>query len=239
MQVTIDHLTKRFGSTTAVNDLSLTMEDGTLTALLGPSGCGKSTILNMLSGILPVTEGKILFDGKDVTDLPPEKRNVGLVFQNYALYPHMTVLENICFPLEIKRVPKKQRIARAMELADLVRIGDFLKRKPGELSGGQQQRVSIARALMKDAAILILDDSVSAVDTATEKVILDNLRTTRRGKTTILIAHRISTVENMDKILFLDEGRLLDMGTHEELLSRCKAYANMVALQKLEEKKED
>ena len=92
MQVTIDHLTKRFGSTTAVNDLSLTMEDGTLTALLGPSGCGKSTILNMLSGILPVTEGKILFDGKDVTDLPPEKRNVGLVFQNYALYPHMTVL---------------------------------------------------------------------------------------------------------------------------------------------------
>ena len=132
MQVTIDHLTKRFGSTTAVNDLSLTMEDGTLTALLGPSGCGKSTILNMLSGILPVTEGKILFDGKDVTDLPPEKRNVGLVFQNYALYPHMTVLENICFPLEIKRVPKKQRIARAMELADLVRIGDFLKRKPGQ-----------------------------------------------------------------------------------------------------------
>ena len=114
MQVTIDHLTKRFGSTTAVNDLSLTMEDGTLTALLGPSGCGKSTILNMLSGILPVTEGKILFDGKDVTDLPPEKRNVGLVFQNYALYPHMTVLENICFPLEIKRVPKKQRIARAL-----------------------------------------------------------------------------------------------------------------------------
>lgn len=110
MQVTIDHLTKRFGSTTAVNDLSLTMEDGTLTALLGPSGCGKSTILNMLSGILPVTEGKILFDGKDVTDLPPEKRNVGLVFQNYALYPHMTVLENICFPLEIKRVPKNSAL---------------------------------------------------------------------------------------------------------------------------------
>ena len=158
MQVTIDHLTKRFGSTTAVNDLSLTMEDGTLTALLGPSGCGKSTILNMLSGILPVTEGKILFDGKDVTDLPPEKRNVGLVFQNYALYPHMTVLENICFPLEIKRVPKKQRIARAMELADLVRIGDFLKRKPGELSGGQQQRVAIARALAKEPALLLLDE---------------------------------------------------------------------------------
>ena len=149
MKITLEHLTKKYGSAVAVNDLSVTIESGKLIALLGPSGCGKSTILNMLSGILPATEGRILFDDRDVTNLPPEKRNVGLVFQNYALYPHMTVLENICFPLEIKRVPKKQRIERARELAELVRISELLQRKPSELSGGQQQRVAIARAALQ------------------------------------------------------------------------------------------
>ena len=113
MKVTLEHVTKRFGETLAVNDLSATIESGKLIALLGPSGCGKSTILNMLSGILPVSGGRIFFEDRDVTDLSPEKRNVGLVFQNYALYPHMTVRENICFPLEIKRMPKKQRLERA------------------------------------------------------------------------------------------------------------------------------
>ena len=138
MKITVENLTKKFGNTTAVDNLSVTMESGKMIALLGPSGCGKTTILNMLSGILPATSGKIFFDDQDVTALPPEKRNIGLVFQNYALYPHMTVLENICFPLEIKKVPKKQRIAKAKELAELVRISEYLDRKPAELSGGQQ-----------------------------------------------------------------------------------------------------
>ena len=127
MKITIENLTKKFGDTTAVDDLSVTLESGKLIALLGPSGCGKSTILNMLSGILPVTSGKIFFDERDVTALSPDKRNIGLVFQNYALYPHMTVLENICFPLEIKKMPKKQRVERAKELAELVRISEYLK----------------------------------------------------------------------------------------------------------------
>ena len=164
MQVTIEHLTKRFGETIAVNDLSVTLGDGRLVALLGPSGCGKTTILNMLSGILPATEGRILFDGRDVTALPPEKRNVGLVFQNYALYPHMTALENICFPLEIKKMPKKQRLERAAQLAQLVRISELLYRKPSELSGGQQQRVAIARALAKEPQLLLLDEPLSNLD---------------------------------------------------------------------------
>ena len=164
MKITIDNLTKKFGNTVAVDNLSITMESGKMIALLGPSGCGKSTILNMLSGILPATSGKILFDDQDVTKLPPEKRNIGLVFQNYALYPHMTVLDNICFPLEIKKVPKKERIARAKELAELVRISDLLSRKPGELSGGQQQRVAIARALAKEPQLLLLDEPLSNLD---------------------------------------------------------------------------
>ena len=220
MQVTIDHLTKRFGSTTAVNDLSLTMEDGTLTALLGPSGCGKSTILNMLSGILPVTEGKILFDGKDVTDLPPEKRNVGLVFQNYALYPHMTVLENICFPLEIKRVPKKQRIARAMELADLVRIGDFLKRKPGELSGGQQQRVAIARALAKEPALLLLDEPLSNLDAKLRVEMREEILRIQRASrvTTVFVTHDLGAVARVaDRVAVMYAGKIVELGTAEDI----------------------
>ena len=164
MQIKLEHLTKRFGDTVAVNDLSITLESGKLIALLGPSGCGKTTTLNMISGILPVSGGSIFFDDRDVTSLPPEKRGIGLVFQNYALYPHMTVLQNICFPMEIQRIPKKERIRRAEELAEMVHITPYLKRKPAELSGGQQQRVAIARALSKRPDVLLLDEPLSNLD---------------------------------------------------------------------------
>ena len=149
MKVTLNGLTKEYGETTAVSGLSITLADGQLTALLGPSGCGKSTTLYMLAGITPVTRGQILFDGQDVTNEKPEGRGIGLVFQNYALYPHMTVLENICFPLEIQRVKKAERVERARSIARQVRIDKLLSRRPAELSGGQQQRVAIARALVK------------------------------------------------------------------------------------------
>ena len=122
MQVKLKDITKKFGSFTAVNTFSVTLEDGEMICLLGPSGCGKSTILNMLSGILPVTSGEIWFDDDNVTKEPPEERGIGLVFQNYALYPHMTVLENICFPLEIKKVPKAERIERATAMAKIVHV---------------------------------------------------------------------------------------------------------------------
>ena len=161
MKVRVEGLTKRYNDVTAVDNLTAEFESGKLIALLGPSGCGKTTMLNMLSGILPVSEGKIYFDDVDVTDLPPEKREVGLVFQNYALYPHMTVLENICFPLKIKKVKKKERIEKAIKYAKMVHIDDYLDRKPKELSGGQQQRVAIARALVKDPKLLLLDEPLS------------------------------------------------------------------------------
>ena len=164
MKVTIQNLTKRFSDMTAVNTFNAVIESGELIALLGPSGCGKSTMLNMISGILPVTEGKIFFGEEDVTDLSPEKRGIGLVFQNYALYPHMTVLENIAFPLEIKKVPKAEREAKAKEMAKLVHVDMLLNRKPGQLSGGQQQRVAIARALIKNPRILLLDEPTNSLD---------------------------------------------------------------------------
>lgn len=211
MKVTIENLTKKFGDNIAVNNLSVTMESGKMIALLGPSGCGKSTILNMLSGILPVTSGRILFDDKDVTDLPPEKRNIGLVFQNYALYPHMTVLENICFPLEIKKIPKKARIARAKELAELVRIPDLLHRKPGELSGGQQQRVAIARALAKDPQLLLLDEPLSNLDAKLRVEMREEILRIQRASniTTVFVTHDQEEASSIsDEVILMKKGVL-------------------------------
>ncbi len=216
MQITIEHLTKRFGDTVAVNDLSVCMESGKLTALLGPSGCGKSTVLNMISGILPATEGKILFDGNDVTALPPEKRGVGLVFQNYALYPHMTALQNICFPMEIKRVPKKERLERAHQLAEMVHITPYLGRKPAQLSGGQQQRVAIARALAKEPQVLLLDEPLSNLDAKLRVEMREEIRRIQReaGITTIFVTHDQEEASSIaDKVILLKEGVLQQQAT--------------------------
>ena len=220
MKITIENLTKKFGNTVAVDDLSITMESGKMIALLGPSGCGKTTILNMLSGILPATSGKILFDDQDVTKLPPEKRNIGLVFQNYALYPHMTVLENICFPLEIKKVPKKERIARAKELAELVRISDLLSRKPGELSGGQQQRVAIARALAKEPQVLLLDEPLSNLDAKLRVEMREEILRIQRASniTTVFVTHDQEEASYIaDEVILMKKGVLQQKGSSRAL----------------------
>lgn len=216
MQIRLENLTKNYGKTTAVNDLSVTIEDGHLVSLLGPSGCGKTTVLNMLSGIVPVTSGHIYFDGKDITQMPPEKRNVGLVFQNYSLYPHMTVLENICFPLEIKKIPKKQRIERAKVLADMVRISDLLERRPSELSGGQQQRVAIARALAKEPSILLLDEPLSNLDAKLRVEMREEiLRIQRRSQvTTVFVTHDQEEASSIsDEMVLLNHGVLQQQGS--------------------------
>ena len=223
MKITTEHLVKKFGAVTAVNDLSITIGDGKLVALLGPSGCGKSTILNMLSGILPVTEGKIYFDERDVTHLPPDKRNVGLVFQNYALYPHMTVLENICFPLEIKGVKKKERIARAKELAEMAKISDLLDRKPAALSGGQQQRVAIARALAKEPQVLLLDEPLSNLDAKLRVEMREEIRRIQRASniTTIFVTH-----DQEEASSIADEVVLLKLGVLQQQDSARGLYDN-------------
>lgn len=211
MQVRIKGLTKRFGDVIAVNNFNMTFEDGLLIALLGPSGCGKSTMLNMLAGILPVTDGKIYFDKEDVTDMPPQNRGVGLVFQNYALYPHMTVLENICFPLEIQKVPKKERIAQAIAMAKLVKIEDYLQRKPKELSGGQQQRVAIARALIKKPRLLLLDEPLSNLDARLRLEMREEIRRIQQETkvTTIFVTHdQEEAMSISDKIVLMKDGFL-------------------------------
>ena len=176
MNITLENLTKRFpargrkaqGEATAVEDLTFEIPDGMLVGLLGPSGCGKSTTLNMICGLETPTSGKIFFGEEDVTALAPELRGVGMVFQNYALYPHLTVMQNILFPLENlkgKERPSRQEMRRrALETAKLVQIEELLERKPRELSGGQQQRVAIARALVKMPRVLLLDEPLSNLD---------------------------------------------------------------------------
>lgn len=223
MRVEMKGISKHFGQTKAVNDFSVVLEDGSLVCLLGPSGCGKSTVLNMLSGILPVTGGTILFDEEDVTKLPPEQRGIGLVFQNYALYPHMTVLGNICFPLEIQKVPKEERIKRAHEIAKLVHIDKLLERKPKELSGGQQQRVAIARALVKKPRLLLLDEPLSNLDARLRLEMREEIRRIQLETkvTTIFVTHdQEEAMSISDQIVLMKDGFLQQCAKPQELYNQ-------------------
>lgn len=198
MKVKLENLTKTFpgrnkdeAETTAVNNFTYEIPDGKLIGLLGPSGCGKSTTLFMLSGLLSPTSGKIYFGDDDVTNLSPEKRGVGLVFQNYALYPHMTVKQNIMFPLQNQKLPKAEIIERTYQAASLVQLQDYLNRKPSELSGGQQQRVAIARALVKKPKVLLLDEPLSNLDARLRLQTREEIRRIQRetNVTTIFVTH--------------------------------------------------
>ena len=198
MKVRLENLTKRFPSrgkdgveTTAVNNFTYEIPDGKLIGLLGPSGCGKSTTLFMLSGLLKPTSGKIFFGEDDVTNLTPEKRGVGLVFQNYALYPHMTVKQNIMFPLQNMKVAKAECLERTVAAAKLVQLEDLLERKPSELSGGQQQRVAIARALVKNPKVLLLDEPLSNLDARLRLQTREEIRRIQRDTkvTTVFVTH--------------------------------------------------
>ena len=202
MKVVLEHLTKRFPSRSkkgddviAVNDFDFEIPDGKLIGLLGPSGCGKSTTLNLISGLEAPTSGRILFGDDDVTRLPPENRGVGLVFQNYALYPHLTVLENIQFPLKnlrgAEKLSKAQMLEKAMAAAKLVQIDELMERKPSEMSGGQQQRGAIARALVKTPQVLLLDEPLSNLDARLRLQTREEIRRIQRetGITTVFVTH--------------------------------------------------
>ena len=220
MRVRIDNVTKTFGHTTAVSNFSAELEDGHLICLLGPSGCGKSTLLNMLCGIIPVTEGKIFFDDKDVTKLPPDQRNIGMVFQNYALYPHMTVAENIAFPLEVLKVKKDERKARVEEIAKLVHVDNLLRRYPSELSGGQQQRVAIARAMVKKPQLLLMDEPLSNLDARLRLEMREEIRRIQKetGVTTVFVTHdQEEAMSISDSILLMKDGLLIQSGLCQEL----------------------
>ncbi|MCQ2495372.1 MAG: ABC transporter ATP-binding protein [Lachnospiraceae bacterium] len=227
MKVTLEHLTKRFpnrnkkikADVVAVNDFTFEIPDGILVGLLGPSGCGKSTALNLISGLETPTEGKIYFDDDDVTMLPPENRGIGLVFQNYALYPHLTVLQNIMFPLQNfkgdKKMTKLAMEEKAREAARLVQIDELLERKPSEMSGGQQQRVAIARALVKQPNVLLLDEPLSNLDARLRLQTREEIRRIQRetGVTTIFVTHdQEEAMSISDLIVVMKDGVLQQIG---------------------------
>lgn len=226
MEITLKHLTKVFENkktktqVVAVNDLDVVIPSGKLIGLLGPSGCGKSTTLFMLSGLEKPTSGNIIFGDDDVTELAPEKRGIGLVFQNYALYPHMTVEGNILFPLQNMRVPKEEAKKRAYDVAKLVQIEDLLNRKPSELSGGQQQRVAIARALVKMPSVLLLDEPLSNLDARLRLQTREEIKRIQvaTGITTIFVTHdQEEAMSICDSILVMKKGVVQQMGAPQNI----------------------
>ncbi|MBR6290061.1 MAG: ABC transporter ATP-binding protein, partial [Clostridia bacterium] len=229
------------GEHDALHDMSFKINAGESVGLVGKTGAGKSTVVELILRTYNVGDGMLFIDGRDVNDVTIKSVRAGCAYvpQDNFLFSD-TIESNIAFGIDGGF--DRENVVRAAKLSDVDDdVDEFsegyatvLGERGVTVSGGQKQRISIARALMKDAPILILDDSVSAVDTGTEKTILSNLRETRRGKTTILIAHRISTVEGMDKIVFIDDGTVTAVGSHEELLGTCPAYARMVRLQELE-----
>ena len=231
MKVTLQNLTKRFPNrkknapdVIAVNDFTFEIPDGKLIGLLGPSGCGKSTTLNLLSGLQKPTSGRIFFGEDDVTDLPAEHRGVGLVFQNYALYPHLTVRQNITFPLENRkgkdRLTKEQMARMALEAAKLVQIHELMDRKPSELSGGQQQRVAIARALVKMPRVLLLDEPLSNLDARLRLQTREEIRRIQKetGITTIFVTHdQEEAMSISDLIVVMKDGIIQQIGKPQEV----------------------
>ncbi len=213
MDIRLVHLTKIFSEkdseVRAVDNLDITIPSGKLIGLLGPSGCGKSTTLYMIAGLLAPTEGEIYFGEENVTELSPEKRGIGLVFQNYALYPHMTVMQNILFPLQNMKVPKAEALERAQKAADLVAIGNLMNRKPKQLSGGQQQRVAIARALVKEPGVLLLDEPLSNLDARLRLQTREEIKRIQRetGITTIFVTHdQEEAMSISDEIVVMKDG---------------------------------
>ncbi len=232
MKVIMENLTKKFPNrnkrikdeVVAVDHFNIEIPDGQLVGLLGPSGCGKSTALNLLSGLVKPTEGKIFFGDDDVTALPAEKRGIGVVFQNYALYPHLTVRQNITFPLENlkgeEKLTKEQIKEKALEAAKLVQIDELMDRKPGELSGGQQQRVAIARALVKMPRLLLMDEPLSNLDARLRLQTREEIRRIQKetGITTIFVTHdQEEAMSISDMIIVMKEGVIQQVGKPQEV----------------------
>ncbi|MBO5776556.1 MAG: ABC transporter ATP-binding protein, partial [Clostridia bacterium] len=232
MKVVLENLTKVFpsrnkkagGEVIAVNNFSFEIPDGKLIGLLGPSGCGKSTTLYMISGLQKPTSGKIFFGDDDITELTPENRGVGLVFQNYALYPHMTVKQNILFPLQnlkgADKLSKDAMLQRAYEAAKLVQIDELMERKPSELSGGQQQRVAIARALVKMPRVLLLDEPLSNLDARLRLQTREEIRRIQRETqiTTIFVTHdQEEAMSISDMIVVMKLGVVQQIGAPQDV----------------------
>ncbi|MDN5914545.1 MAG: ABC transporter ATP-binding protein [Pseudonocardia sp.] len=219
-RIQIEGLTRRFGTVTAVDHVGIDIPDGDFLVLLGPSGCGKSTLLRMVAGLTPPSEGRILLDGRDITHTPPRDRDLAMVFQSYALYPHLTVARNIGFPLRARRRPRAEIDSRVETVTRVLGLGELLARRPRELSGGQRQRVALARALVRDPGAFLLDEPLSNLDatlrTATRAELTELHH--RLGSTFVHVTHdQVEAMTMATRIAVLNEGRLEQLGTPSEV----------------------
>jgi putative spermidine/putrescine transport system ATP-binding protein len=229
-RISLDHITHRYGPLTVVNDVSLDVGSGELVALLGPSGCGKTTLLRIIAGFVRQSSGAVVIGGAPVDDLPPNRRNTGIVFQNYALFPHMTVVENVAYGLAARGVSRAEQIARVDEMLTLVQMSAMTGRFPRQLSGGQQQRVALARALAVAPQVLLLDESFAALDKNLRLDMQIEIRRIQKlsGITTILVTHDQDEAMSMaDRIAVLNAGVLEQFGAPVDIYDRpCSLFVN-------------
>ncbi len=221
----LENVSKRFGAVAAVEPLTLAVQAGALLALLGPSGCGKTTTLRIIAGFERPDSGLVRIGGRDVTPEPPNRRRLGMVFQNYSLFPHMTVAENIAFGLKMAKVPRSEIPSRVSEALSLVRLPGFEDRSPAQLSGGQQQRVALARSLITSPAVLLLDEPLGALDKNLRESMQFELRQLQKrlGITTVLVTHDQEEALTMsDSVAVMNHGRVLQVGPPQEVYARPK-----------------
>ena len=220
MEIRLENFSKSFGPVKVIEDMDLTIGDCEMVALLGPSGCGKTTTLYAVCGIHRVTSGRIWFGDKDVTDLPPQKKNVGVVFQSFALYPHLSVFENIAFPLRIRKDGSAEIERLVKEMAGVLHMEELLDRRPGQLSGGQQQRVALARALVRQPDVLLMDEPLANLDAGLRLEMRSEIRRIQRenGCTSILVTHdQVEAMSMCDRIALMNDGKIQQIGTPDEM----------------------
>lgn len=219
-RIEFKQVSKNFGDNTIIKDVNLTIEDGSFTVLVGPSGCGKTTLLRMIAGIGPETSGKILIDGQDVTNIPPGQRGVAMVFQNYAIYPTMSVFENMEFGLKNLKTPKNERHYIIKEVAKKVGLEGLLERKPSTLSGGQRQRVALARAMSKDPKVFLMDEPLSNLDAKLRTAMrVELIELHKKLKTTfVYVTHdQVEAMSMADTIILMNEGKIMQEASPEEI----------------------
>jgi putative spermidine/putrescine transport system ATP-binding protein len=219
-RLTLENITQRFADAVAVRDVNLDVQGGELVAILGPSGCGKSTLLRIISGFIRQSQGRVLFDGEPIDDLSPSQRGVGIVFQNYALFPHMTVAENLAYGLQARRLPREKIALKVAEMLKLVHMSEFAQRKPRQLSGGQQQRIALARCLAIDPHVLLLDEPFGALDKHLRLDMQIEVKRLQResGVTTILVTHdQEEALSLADRIAVMSRGRIEQVSSPTEI----------------------
>ena len=223
MKVKLENLTKRWGPVVGADGINLDIKDGEFVAFLGPSGCGKTTTLLMIAGIYKPTDGTIRFDDQVVNTVAPKDRHIGMVFQSYALYPHMTVFQNISYPLKLKKVPMNEMRQRAQRVADMMGIGNLMDRKPAQLSGGQQQRVALGRALVKEPSLLLFDEPLSNLDARLRLSMRGEIKRLQieLGVTSIYVTHdQVEAMTMADRIAVMMDGKMQAYDTPDELYDR-------------------